>query len=39
MNELIPSLRFNEFKDNWEIKRFSDVANNFMYGLNAAAIK
>ena len=32
-----PNLRFKEFSDNWEIKKFSDVATDFMYGLNAAA--
>ncbi|GFH40591.1 restriction endonuclease subunit S [Lactococcus insecticola] len=36
-NKKAPSLRFSGFGDDWEERKFKELANGFNYGLNAAA--
>jgi type I restriction enzyme, S subunit len=36
--ETVPKMRFKEFLGEWEVKRLGEVADNVMYGMNAAAI-
>ena len=38
-SENIPLLRFSDFSDPWEQRKFEDLAENFNYGLNASAIE
>lgn len=38
-SESIPLLRFSDFSDPWEQRKFEDFAENFNYGLNASAIE
>lgn len=38
-SENIPLLRFSDFSDPWEQRKFEDFAENFNYGLNASAIE
>ena len=32
-----PEIRFDGFTDDWEQRKFGDIASSFEYGLNAAA--
>ncbi|MGX9161906.1 restriction endonuclease subunit S [Priestia megaterium] len=32
-----PEIRYNQFTDDWELRKLGDLANSFEYGLNAAA--
>ncbi|MPM50376.1 hypothetical protein SDC9_97115 [bioreactor metagenome] len=38
-SENIPLLRFSDFSDPWEQRKFEDFAENFNYGLNASAME
>lgn len=33
----VPELRFSEFTDDWEQRKFGEIASSFEYGLNVAA--
>lgn len=38
-SENIPLLRFADFSDSWEQRKFEDLAESFNYGLNASAMQ
>ena len=38
-NTNIPTLRFAEFTDDWEVKKLGEISNKVMYGMNSSAIE
>ena len=39
LEERVPKLRFPGFESEWEAKTFSEIADGFDYGINAAAVE